>query len=1058
MHEDEEDALSKSMSARRRRRRKKKKRDLFDIDGVRRIVMSELTQKIVQCVVGDQVTSESPWTYVKKELVQDNLELHEESSEFLPLRAEILAYPRPEILIGYIADESQEKEEEFYMCVTEGATDAVEKIIEKLRQEQEDRLYYQLYKDVHPWQSLGAEVEVDEALVRQQRPLLEVEVETEYPIFPGKVQFRMLRAECKRDGYIELRCAGEESFSSVVLRRIDSGVQVAPLLRTAEAQTICTYPRNATSQYQYDPGPTDALLAECEPDIARYANHHLASVCDVLQVNGAINFYANDFDSLARSSALANNSLWAEQTGRELVEYLSFMDVTLCKGKMISDICWHPMWSGTIAIAYCAVSPNIFNVGAAKDDEVYRAVHTVNLVLIWSFLDGLKPRLVLESPREVYKVSFCGFDENVLIGGCRNGQVVIWDIRNKLQRVEEKEVLTTAQQKYRSYLHSLMGWMKDTHDVSIVRPAAVSELRHSHKAAVTGVSWVDPHFQFTRTGKLGRADAPPTYSMQFLTTGLDGAVLIWDLQDSPTIQSGGYKPKRLRRLQKRPSALQVDESPFRALHLNLKPRYRISAKGRGVAITRSSTSFCRLRYAEANPDASRRFDMRERIIYRPLLDAQRHLRPEIKIGTTEGEYAQLAWEGQDFDSGEVVNCEVGVYLDRAQYHDGPIISICTCKESGFTLTVGGKVFALWRGDFPGRPLLWRRSRHFYTKGELNPFQPFTIVLHSVTGALTRWILPLNSRSPIFHQVMSNGFLTAAAVQPHAQQKTVYGIGDEQGAFRLFYLKQPTAAYAEGVARAMQTFVQREVQRKRLFWEWQAAFNGRHEGRLVQRRQEEAAARAQEEAAKEAQRTELAKVEERPIRRGPLPGRYMEWTMEQRQAKEEARIKAMIITKKQLDTKELEKRRKPLQKLDEENERKKRKQKERLKQGETIFQHTVASLFPDVVKGRPPQPPDPYAGGDSHAAQLDCFQRYQQLQEAMERFIPAHPLQYEFSFKNLLVASRAKDQSCFRAHAHTRRRRLERQQRTPEEPEGRPGEEEPADLEERELIEEMEDIV
>ncbi|ERL86058.1 hypothetical protein D910_03472 [Dendroctonus ponderosae] len=233
--------------------------------------------------------------------------------------------------------------------------------------------------------------------------------------------------------------------------------------------------------------------------------------------------------------------------------------------------------------------------------------------------------------------------------------------------------------------------------------------------------------------------------------------------------------------------------------------------------------------------------------------------------------------------------------------------------------------------------------------------------------------------------------------------------NHRGAFRLFYLKQPTAAYAEGVARAMQTFVQREV-------------------------------------------------EERPIRRGPLPGRYMEWTMEQRQAKEEARIKAMIITKKQLDTKELEKRRKPLQKLDEENERKKRKQKERLKQGETIFQHTVASLFPDVVKGRPPQPPDPYAGGDSHAAQLDCFQRYQQLQEAMERFIPAHPLQYEFSFKNLLVASRAKDQSCFRAHAHTRRRRLERQQRTPEEPEGRPGEEEPADLEERELIEEMEDIV
>lgn len=88
-------------------------------------------------------------------------------------------------------------------------------------------------------QSLGADVEVDEALVRQHRPLLEVEVETEYPIFPGKVKFRMVRVESKRDGYIELRCSGEESFASVVLRRIDRGVQVAPLLRSAEAQTIC---------------------------------------------------------------------------------------------------------------------------------------------------------------------------------------------------------------------------------------------------------------------------------------------------------------------------------------------------------------------------------------------------------------------------------------------------------------------------------------------------------------------------------------------------------------------------------------------------------------------------------------------------------------------------------------------------------------------------------------------------------------------------------------------------------------------------------------------------
>lgn len=87
-----------------------------------------------------------------------------------------------------------------------------------------------------------------------------------------------------------------------------------------------------------------------------------------------------------------------------------------------------------------------------------------------------------------------------------------------------------------------------------------------------------------------------------------------------------------------------------------------------------------------------------------------------------GTYAELQWEGQDFDSGEMVNCEQAKYIFEAKYHDGPITSIYTSQEVGFTLTVGGKVFALWRSDFPGRPVLWRRSRQFYTMGEITFFQ------------------------------------------------------------------------------------------------------------------------------------------------------------------------------------------------------------------------------------------------------------------------------------------------------------------------------------------------
>lgn len=63
---------------------------------------------------------------------------------------------------------------------------------------------------------------------------------------------------------------------------------------------------------------------------------------------------------------------------------------------------------------------------------------------------------------------------------------IIWDIRKKLQKVETVDILTPAQQKYKNYMYSLLGWMKNIQDVSLVRPAAVSDLRYSPKGPITG--------------------------------------------------------------------------------------------------------------------------------------------------------------------------------------------------------------------------------------------------------------------------------------------------------------------------------------------------------------------------------------------------------------------------------------------------------------------------------------------------------------------------------------------------------------------------------------------
>jgi dynein intermediate chain 3, axonemal len=75
-------------------------------------------------------------------------------------------------------------------------------------------------------------------------------------------------------------------------------------------------------------------------------------------------------------------------------------------------------------------------------DEVNRAVYEENPVLVWSFDDMLKPKLELNSPREIISIKFCPYDGNVIIGGTINGQIIIWDIRDRLHKVEHIEVLS----------------------------------------------------------------------------------------------------------------------------------------------------------------------------------------------------------------------------------------------------------------------------------------------------------------------------------------------------------------------------------------------------------------------------------------------------------------------------------------------------------------------------------------------------------------------------------------------------------------------------------------
>lgn len=142
--------------------------------GIARIDLSPLTQKIVGCIIGEDVTTEYPWVHVRKDLIEDNIDLHSESSDFLPVKDEIYAFPDEKIFIGYAPSLSEEAQ--FYIVLTEEGRDAVVKHIQEEREDHENRVRNAIYKSPGQWHDLGSGAEVDANVVKNTRPLFEIEV------------------------------------------------------------------------------------------------------------------------------------------------------------------------------------------------------------------------------------------------------------------------------------------------------------------------------------------------------------------------------------------------------------------------------------------------------------------------------------------------------------------------------------------------------------------------------------------------------------------------------------------------------------------------------------------------------------------------------------------------------------------------------------------------------------------------------------------------------------------------------------------------------------------
>ncbi|XP_060801877.1 dynein axonemal intermediate chain 3 [Amyelois transitella] len=970
----------------------------YEVEGVYKVVLGEETQIQVEIVIGTHVSSQYPWKFVSKAKIMETIEIGGELSEFFFIKDQIEEYPEEELLLGYIADESKDVDE-FYVCCTLEARDHCKQQSDRFIRRQEKKLEKAVQKKPRPWKSLGSEKEILELLPVNTRPLMEMEVKAKYPRATHPFSFKVRDTNSCRDGYIELT-PYRQKFYNVFRCRVDCSVQVAPALASRPAQTELRYPQNMWTQSIADAlgkvedteaggdtgqggggdgdgefgdekaegkssdededevvkEPPDevglraykaALQRMRRPSYIKMINGFMSSISNevnsIVELNTVMDIYCNDYPNLV---AVKTTDTYDSMT---FEEYVCFTDVR-AKDKYVSSAVFHPMWSGIVAISYADGSPTVMKTLSTRPDPIQRAVYGLNPVMIWSHIDSLIPKLYLESPREVKVLSFCPFNENILVAGCINGQIVVWDLTNKLENVEKIEVLSEKREKYRIAMNAHMEWMKSVQDNAVVQATVLSNLITSHYGAVTAIEWLSPNFAISPTGKLTMAPNKKKSTMLF-TGSEDGTILVWNLSVENITLFEGKKVKKSKRVLKRPSGLLVDISPLKILDRILQPCYKILLAVAGQPQILNLQTFgmdyppVKYNYVPKNTGTGRKYFTCE--IIPQTEDDMNH---NIYCGSQHGEMRKVEYEGHEFNTGELVNSEYVNIKYSCYIHDG-IIS-CTKRNpfiNQLTLTVGGKIFAIWSEKLDNRPLVWKQRPYCLTDAAWSLYKPSVIFIATSEGSLETWDLLLRSDKPISVQTLSGTMLTGVSLHTLPLEKNLIGVSDANGSFKMF-LDPPIFMLENPMYCArMESMINRELKVMLTFIKWQDEWMKNNPQILIEMKRKEGLLLAEKEEQKRRDREEEEQrleeeAEKRRLERMKVIGPEEKWQMIIQKL-----IERTIAVKKRINRAELIEHEKPLRELEAQRLEKERRMLDIMKNQKTIFNDTVAILFPEAIK-------------------------------------------------------------------------------------------------------------
>jgi len=734
-------------------------------EGVKPLFIPKTTKELYKIMEGEHVSEEKPDVMVSKATILEDIQFRGAISEMKDFKTHVQAYPEDELLFVFDDGEGCAGRvfgENFVVCFTLEAKDWMLRLLEEKErkknepekvegeegEEEEEIPIPPLRRDIfypQEYTQVNDEEVFKHLTVTESRPKIKFSFSRKRGEFEGDFKFSDRDAQ---DWCTDFRSYRDQNFE---LRRmeLEKGVQAVPPTNESRSQTTWFRKQNRAIEYSsLELEEEKAKEVETDEEFAKFMQSTAPKVIDALKQNETIDVFFDEFSNLAEDDATVGGK--GEQ---ELQECYSFTYMHGGDGQgdkekpCIGCIDWFPGKKDVVAVSL--VSSAKLDDRLEEDGKIKKSY-----ILIWNFADQINPELVLEAPADVHSFKFHPENEDMIVAGLANGQVIVYELK-------EARLEAIARKKGKKD-----GSSQAAAEVPTVKHVKMSTIEGSHKKDVTDLQWL-PKDTCVKApyGKRVDSEDAKKGTKQFITTSFDGQVMIWDLH---------YMKKEKDPRKEKPDLVWV-------------PIYK-----------------CQLSFNDGTAGK------RETGVTRFVLPEDVY-KTSMFCVSDMGELVKADWirrEGEEGESNNIVDCN--------PLHINPCIAVQRTPllpMPDLYLTVGDGSFCIYKEGI-AEPLF--RSRHSLvplTAGLWSPTRHGVVFVAKADGSIDIWDLLDRSHEPSMTINVSSFPLTSLSfwnVKSTSQQ--LVAVGDSNGTLFVLdvprNLRRPLGA-EESIVK---TYVDREISR------------------------------------------------------------------------------------------------------------------------------------------------------------------------------------------------------------------------------------------------------